>query len=68
MESLRRFFAEKLGFTGAEKALITLLALGLIIIVAKFVLFGSTTTSTKTREALDNQSVTKPVEFKDPSK
>lgn len=62
-KSLRRFFADKLGFTGAEKALITLLALGLIIVVARFVLFGSNVTATKTKGALENQQVAKPVNF-----
>jgi hypothetical protein len=41
MRSLRKFLADNLGFTGAERALITLLTLGLIIIIAKFVLYGS---------------------------
>jgi len=40
MRPLRKFFADSRGFTGAERAFITLLALGLIIIVARFILFG----------------------------
>ena len=63
MKSLRKFFADNLGFTGAEKALITLLALGLIIIVARYVLLGSQAASNTNQGVLTNQAAPKNVDF-----
>lgn len=44
MKLLQKFFADNRGFTGAEKTLLTLLTLGLIIAIARFVLLGAQTT------------------------
>lgn len=63
MKSLRKFFADNRGFTGAEKALLTLLALGLIIVVARFVLFGAQTTAITNQEVLQKQQAAKAVDF-----
>lgn len=42
---IRRFIEDERGFIAAEKALITLLALGAVIVVAKYILAGSTKAS-----------------------
>ena len=65
MKSLRKFFADNHGFTGAEKALLTLLALGMILLVARFVLFGSSQTASTTRTTLENQTPAANVNFKE---
>ena len=51
---IRRFIEDETGFIAAEKALITLLALGAIIVVAKYILSGSTTASNTIKTKLES--------------
>lgn len=66
MESLKKFFRDEAGFTGAEKALLTLLALGIIIVVAKFILAGSTKAVTTSKTNLEGQTLPANPQYADP--
>ncbi len=66
MISLKNFLRDEGGFTGAEKALITLLALGIILVVAKFILSGSTKAVTTTKSKLDEQKLPDSPTYADP--
>lgn len=59
MRALRQFLTEHTGFVAAEKVLITLLALGIIMVVARFVLSGSTTAATNIQNTLQTQTAPK---------
>jgi Flp pilus assembly pilin Flp len=63
---IRRFAAEERGFVAAEKALITLLALGIIIVVAKFILAGSTKAVTTSKTNLEGQTLPANPQYADP--
>ena len=66
MDSLKSFIRDEAGFTGAEKALITLLALGIIIVVAKFILAGSTKAVTTSKTNLEGQTLPANPQYADP--
>ncbi len=55
MSTIKRFLEDEAGFTGAEKALLTLLGLGVILVVGRIVFDGSQTaaytTSNKMKES-----------------
>lgn len=53
-QRIRRFIADDRGFIAAEKALITLLALGAVIVVAKYILAGSTKASDTIKTKLES--------------
>jgi len=55
MKSLRTFLADRRGFTGAEKAIIMLLALGLLIVVARFVRLWAQTSGPARPSVLQTQ-------------
>lgn len=52
MRAFRKFFVETSGFAAAEKALITLLALAMILVVARYILAGSTTAAGNVQKVL----------------
>lgn len=63
MEQLNKFVAEEDGFTGAEKALITLVGLGLILFVVKIIQKGAQTGSNTASSALSGQKTGAPAQF-----
>lgn len=63
MESLTNFLQDEDGFTGAEKALITMVALGLILFVVKIIKEGADKGATKASGILENQSAGTKVDF-----
>ncbi len=57
MRVLREFMFDEGGFSAAEIALLTMLALGMALVVAKFILSGATTAATKVQQGLSSQSL-----------
>ena len=57
MRTFKRFLLEEAGFMAAEKALLTLLALGIAIVVAKYILAGSTKAADTVKSGLESQKV-----------
>lgn len=55
MNEIKDFFEDEAGFTGAEKALITLVGLGLILLVVKVVTGGAKTGATTAAGVLSGQ-------------
>ena len=55
MRALKKFLTGSTGFVAAEKVLITLLALGIALVVARYVLSGSTTAATNVENSLKSQ-------------
>lgn len=55
MQSMKDFVMDEDGFTGAEKALFALLALGLILFVGNFIKDGSEAAAKKAKESLTKQ-------------
>lgn len=55
MQSMKDFVMDEDGFTGAEKALFALLALGLILFVGKFIKEGSESAANKAKDSLTKQ-------------
>jgi Flp pilus assembly pilin Flp len=43
MQNLKSFILDEAGFTGAEKAVITLIAVGVILVIGKFIFDASKT-------------------------
>lgn len=60
MRSFIRLLFGESGFIAAEKILLTLLALGALLVVAKYVLLGSTSTATKVKTSLESSTVPSP--------
>lgn len=52
-----QFIKDESGFTGAEKALITMVALGLILAVVKIIKGGAESGAGKAAERLQGQSI-----------
>lgn len=63
MPPIKKFISDVAGFTGAEKALITLLALALILVVGKLVLSGTSAATGKAATSLSGQQTAPNVEF-----
>jgi Flp pilus assembly pilin Flp len=55
MSSIKRFLADEAGFTGAEKALLTLVGLGIALVVGRIIQGGSTSAANTVANNL-NQS------------
>lgn len=61
MKALKMFLKDEAGFTGAEKAVITLIGVGLVLVIGK-VVFDSTKTGATTAGAqITNQTGAAPV-------
>lgn len=43
MKTLKKFISDEAGFTGSEKAVITLIGVGVVMIISKLVMDGSRT-------------------------
>lgn len=56
MEKLKEFVTDEEGFTGAEKALITLMGLGLILLVVKVIKVGSEKGASQASATLSGQN------------
>lgn len=63
MQSIKDFAMDEDGFTGAEKALFALLALGLILFVGKFIKEGSQSAAEKAKTSLTKQKSAANVSF-----
>lgn len=46
MQTLRNFVADEEGFTGAEKAIFTLIAVGIVLVIGKIIYDGTKTGAT----------------------
>lgn len=56
MRDIKNFLIDEAGFTGAEKAIITCVALGIILLVAAKIKQGSSDGADKASKALSSQS------------
>lgn len=63
MEDLKTFIAEEDGFTGAEKAILTVVALGIILAVAAAIKKGADKSASTAADALDKQAYGSTVKF-----
>lgn len=63
MEKIKTFIADEDGFTGAEKAILTVVALGIILAVGAAIKKGADTSAQSAAEALDKQKYGKTVGF-----
>ena len=63
MEQIRSVVDEEDGVTGAEKALITLVGLGLILFVVKIIQSGAKTGANTASSALSGQKTGAPAQF-----
>lgn len=61
MQSLKMFIQDEDGFTGAEKAVITLIGVGLVLVIGKVVFDSTKTGATNAGGQITNQTGAAPV-------
>lgn len=59
MRSFIRLLLGESGFVAAEKVLITLLALGIALVVGRFILAGASTSANNVKTSLESSSAPK---------
>lgn len=63
MDELKNFIGDEDGFTGAEKALLTVVALGIVLLVAAAIKKGAEASSQTAADALTKQKYGSAVSF-----
>jgi Flp pilus assembly pilin Flp len=56
MEALTRFIGDEEGFTGAEKAIFTLIAIGIILVIGKIIYDGTKSGATTTANQMNQNT------------
>lgn len=63
MKDIKTFIADEDGFTGAEKAILTVVALGIILLVGTAIKDGAKSSADKAKTAMESQQYGKNVGF-----
>lgn len=56
MPSFKRFLVDKRGFVAAEKILLTLIALGAVLLVGRYIVLGTNKAATNVQKTLESSS------------